>query len=282
MSEERVLSLTERRLAAGSEWLPSHLPGWILIQVREGVGYWLGGGTNLALEEGDLLLCGGGGEGRFRCSHVRNAVLRSVYINLETVQTLVSLCEHRALSRTLRDLNAKPERYPNGSGECERFVAEAEHVHAGATFQERCRWVSLWADLVAKRVGAEATTPLVSDGVRQRFDRCMGSFTEAELLSKPLKVLVQQCGCSARHFARLFRLRFGKTLRQSQIEWRLLKARRLLEESDEKIINVANESGFAHLGLFNRLFRTHFGMTPSAWRERRQRAAKARRRSAAT
>jgi AraC family transcriptional regulator len=53
---------------------------------------------------------------------------------------------------------------------------------------------------------------------------------------------------------------------------RLQRARHLLSHSDAKIINVALDSGYHHLGLFNAKFKKRFGMTPGDWR--RQNIAK--------
>ena len=55
--------------------------------------------------------------------------------------------------------------------------------------------------------------------------------------------------------------------RARQIELRLLHARQLLANSDDKIINVAYDSGYRHLGLFNAMFKKRFGVTPSEWRQ---------------
>ena len=45
------------------------------------------------------------------------------------------------------------------------------------------------------------------------------------------------------------------------------RAQQLLVESEDKIINVALESGYRHLGLFNAMFKKRFGVTPSQWRQ---------------
>ena len=55
-------------------------------------------------------------------------------------------------------------------------------------------------------------------------------------------------------------------LRAHQTELRLQRALQLLADADAKIINVAYESGYRHLGLFNAMFKKRFGVTPSEWR----------------
>jgi AraC-like DNA-binding protein len=48
---------------------------------------------------------------------------------------------------------------------------------------------------------------------------------------------------------------------------RLLKARDLLADSNEKVMTVAMAAGYRHLSLFNAMFKKQFGMTPTEWRE---------------
>jgi hypothetical protein len=51
------------------------------------------------------------------------------------------------------------------------------------------------------------------------------------------------------------------------MEMRLLKALSLLRDPDVKIIHVAEQCGFNHLGLFNACFKKRFGNTPGQWRK---------------
>ena len=90
---------------------------------------------------------------------------------------------------------------------------------------------------------------------------------DAELATRSLPQLAGQLPCSERHFSRLFREQFGVPLRARQTELRLQRARQLLQDPGIKIINVASESGYRHLGLFNAMFKKRFGMTPSEWRQ---------------
>jgi hypothetical protein len=51
------------------------------------------------------------------------------------------------------------------------------------------------------------------------------------------------------------------------MELRLLKALSLLRDPGVKIIHVAEQCGFNHLGLFNACFKKRFGKTPGQWRK---------------
>lgn len=99
-----------------------------------------------------------------------------------------------------------------------------------------------------------------------RFLELIQSMAETELLNHSPAELAARCGCSARHFARLFRDHFGTSVRSKQTQLKLEKAQRLLAESDAKVLKVAFDVGYRHLGLFNALFKRHFGVTPTEWR----------------
>src|SRR5262249_4810134 len=101
-----------------------------------------------------------------------------------------------------------------------------------------------------------------------RFRELIQQMPDKEILNQSPDALAQLCGCSPRHFGRLFRRYFGVSLRTKQIELRLLLARQLLMDTDSKIIQVAMESGYRSLGLFNVMFKRAFGMTPTEWRRK--------------
>ena len=109
----------------------------------------------------------------------------------------------------------------------------------------------------------------------ERFQDLSSQLIAEDLLKFNLPQLAAHCGCGVRHLSRLFRVKYGRPFRSLQTEMRLQKARRLLQETGAKIIDIAFESGYRHLGLFNALFKQHYGMTPSAWRQHAS-AAKSR------
>jgi len=70
-----------------------------------------------------------------------------------------------------------------------------------------------------------------------------------------------------RHLNRLFHQYFGFSVGALRMEMRLLKAVSLLRDVNAKVINVAAQCGFNHLGLFNTCFKRRFGVTPGCWRK---------------
>ncbi|MFF4620602.1 AlkA N-terminal domain-containing protein [Nonomuraea jabiensis] len=84
--------------------------------------------------------------------------------------------------------------------------------------------------------------------------------------------LAARIGMSPRHLRRLFLKHLGATPDQLARSRRAHFARRLLDDSDLTVLDVAFASGFGSLRQFNRTMREVFRAAPSDLRERRQRA----------
>jgi len=85
-------------------------------------------------------------------------------------------------------------------------------------------------------------------------------------MSLTVDELAVMFGCCRRHLNRLFHQYFGFSVGALKTEMRLLKAVSLLRDVNTKVINVADQCGFNHLGLFNNSFKKRFGVSPGRWR----------------
>jgi AraC family transcriptional regulator, regulatory protein of adaptative response / DNA-3-methyladenine glycosylase II len=84
--------------------------------------------------------------------------------------------------------------------------------------------------------------------------------------------LAAQVGLSSRHLRRLFLQHLGATPDQLARSRRAHFARRLLDDTDLTILDVAFASGFGSLRQFNRTMQHVFGASPASLRGRRHRA----------
>jgi AraC-like DNA-binding protein len=91
--------------------------------------------------------------------------------------------------------------------------------------------------------------------------------SSTELLKLSVDELASKFSCSRRHLNRLFHQHFGLSITALRMEIRLLKAVSLLRNPREKVINVAEQCGFNHLGLFNTCFKKRYGTSPGQWRK---------------
>ncbi len=84
--------------------------------------------------------------------------------------------------------------------------------------------------------------------------------------------LAARAGMSARHLRRLFVRHLGATPDQLARSRRAHFARRLLDDTDLTVIDVAFASGYGSLRQFNRAMQDVFGASPTDLRSRRRRA----------
>ena len=73
--------------------------------------------------------------------------------------------------------------------------------------------------------------------------------------------------CTPRHLSRIFQQVVGSSFRDKHTELRLARARELLATTESKVVDVAMESGYQSLSLFNQMFTRRFGMSPGRWRQ---------------
>ena len=96
--------------------------------------------------------------------------------------------------------------------------------------------------------------------VLDHIDACL-----AETLD--LEVLASVANFSPWHFHRVFRAMTGETLAERVRRRRLeVAASRLLSSPAVAASSIALDVGFASHEVFTRAFRSHFGVTPTAWR----------------
>ncbi len=132
-----------------------------------------------------------------------------------------------------------------------RFFSDADEARA-AGFRpcKRCR-----SDLLTYRPMQE-----IAAAVRERIEQAVAS---QESLGKAL----QSVGLTPRRLTDVFRAEYGVTPKEYADARRLEAAKRLLSQTDTKIIDIAFSVGFSSLSAFNRFFKLHTGQTPSAYRK---------------
>ena len=84
-----------------------------------------------------------------------------------------------------------------------------------------------------------------------------------------IKFISDKLYISHSHLCVLFKKETGKTLNQYITEFRMEKARELLEDSTVKLYYVAARVGYSDQNYFTKIFKKHTNMTPSEYREMR-------------
>jgi hemolysin activation/secretion protein/AraC-like DNA-binding protein len=270
MAVEQHLILQNLELAPCAEWQP-HSSGWRMARVAEGAGYWLQTGVDARqLGAGDCVLTNSNSTGVLRASQLGPLKLQYFIVQPQYLNGLLTVLEWHRLEVAPEHLLACASFFSAGEPIGEKFARLAKESHPDGLLL-RCGLLQLWANAIAGILAVTASGSADGINLRDRFRRLVGQMPEVEFSESSLGDLARQLHCGERHFTRLFREEFGVPFRARQIELRLQRARHLLANSDAKIINVACDSGYQHLGLFNMMFKRRFGMTPSEWRKQNQR-----------
>ncbi len=251
-------------LRPSGEWTPQHR-GWMVARVAEGVGYWMQGGNVRELNVGDGFVAGFNANVILRSSQLGPLKLQFFTVQPQYLNGVLTVAEAHQLEAAPDSLLPQISIFSAAEPVAQKFARLAEPAHADG-LPARCALLQLWVGAVTGMM----TSPVSESGVNklhERFRQLVGKMTEAELAESSLPDIARQLHCSERHFSRIFREEFGVPFRARQIELRLQRARQLLAGSDAKIINVAYESGYRHLGLFNAMFKKRFGVTPGEWRQ---------------
>jgi hemolysin activation/secretion protein/AraC-like DNA-binding protein len=268
MSSERHLVLQQLTLLPSAE-LPSSKEGWIVARVMEGAGYWLHQTGAQDLGAGDVIVTPRQSPGRIRASVLGPLKLVFFLVQPRLLQGVLAVTDWQQLESSDHGEPYKGMVWSADKSLAQRF-SELVSQAAPTSLPFRCRLLLLWADAVAGMPGSTRVAPR-QEQLQERLCVLLKEMPEAELAGCTLSALAAQLRCSERHLSRLLHYQFGVPFRVRQAETRLLRAGQLLEETDAKIVSVAYESGYRHLGLFNAMFKRRFGVTPGEWRKRARR-----------
>lgn len=266
-SYEPHLVLKEFSVPSGREWTPQ-LDGWSLIQVGEGVGYWLYGQTRTELAPGSLLLISGDIEGRILASQLSAVTLHAFNLIPERLTGLMTLGEQSLFNK------AKSRMQPAFL----HFSSQDPLAIKAGTLRSDLKSGGLLRKLKMVQIVVEALgddfekvgTNLETSDAKERLRIFLQELPPNALLEISFDELAQMNNCTPRHLSRIFYDVVGMSFRDKRAEIRLSRARELLATSQTKVVEVALESGYKSVSLFNLMFTRRFGISPGRWRQKNQ------------
>lgn len=281
MHKLNQLQLEPVRLAPGEEWMDA--PGtWRFVRVHHGAAYWLAKGHHRPLAEHEVIIAPPHAEGLVRASQIGEVTLHGFNFLPELLCGFFTLGERDFLETYSRDKKTEVRFLPSTHLVAQQFAAAAGAVGAeGQPLALRVMMLNLVMAVFDEQLARHRPPDTRGSTGQERFNKMIVKMPETELMNHSPEELARLCGCSPRHFNRLFQQKFGVSARSRQTELRLLKARQMLNASDDKVVNVALECGYRNLSLFNAFFKKRFGMTPSQWRKASTKSAGKARRAAA-
>jgi AraC-like DNA-binding protein len=264
------LHLEQVTLWPGQEWVQEE-KAWRFVCLQSGPAYWLGEPPTRNFNPGEVVVCSPGAKMLVRASQLGDVVLHTFTFCADLIFGFFTLQEREFLERNGEDKHTVVRFLPSTHPLSRRF---GELVAARATRQEiavRAELFGLGVKFFFEVLQASREPPEAMP-VQDQFEQIIGEMPDTEFIHYQAEDLAQLCHCSARHFTRLFRRRFGSSPRERQVQLRLQRAARLLLETERKVAEVAADSGYHSAGLFNALFKKRYGMSPTEWRDSERRS----------
>jgi transcriptional regulator GlxA family with amidase domain len=127
--------------------------------------------------------------------------------------------------------------------------------------------LQLFVEIFGKKL--EQPAPPQKDGdARERLNTFLMTVSPDTLSEMSFEELARITRCTPRHLSRIFCELTGMSFCDKRAEIRLGRARELLATSQSKVVEVAFESGYKSLSLFNQMFTRRFGVSPGKWRQK--------------
>ena len=261
------LELEKIRLDPGREWT-SDPDQWRFIFLASGTAYWMDASNARELAAGELLIVSPRLEGVVRASQVGDAILHCFGLRPDSLLGFLSVVEREWIDNKAREMIGPVSCLPSTDPIAVEMAGLEDRQESESPPVRRARMLLLSLRALTQSMPALHNETRRDGAARKRFDEIVARMPDADLIRYSSEELARLCGCTPRHFNRLFRIRFGAPTRARQTELRLLRARQLLETSHDAIGQIAADCGYHSLSLFNSLFRRRFGMSPSEWRSK--------------
>lgn len=262
------LMVTEVVLPPTGEWLPK-LSGWSFIQLAAGAGYWMNSKGVLELSEGAVLVLSPTAKGCIRASQIGQVVMQMFSFIPERMTGLLSLREKDYLRTVAGQAQYAVRYYPPTESLAERFQQLFRDKNS-TYFTVRLSMIQLFNEALGKELKLPVVEPASASDAKSRLQELLEQTPASELLHLSFSDLVRKTQCTPRHFSRLIREELGMSFREKQSEIRLDRACELLATTEAKMVDVALESGYQSLSLFNLMFKRRFGVSPGKWRSMNQ------------
>lgn len=266
MRSDAPLTLSELLLDCGQEIRFAQDRLWFAFSAKTGA-YFLGGASPAPMHAASAYVFAGPAE--IRASKLSPSRLVCFHVAGQDLAGLLTPPERQFMELRCRNNRGAALVYPPEAPISLLFQKLADTAGEKLDLLHRTQAMQLLGEFF--RANAfPPTSPLAQTGelgAAESFEKLIQSMPESALLEASSEDLAEKCGCSQRHFSRLYAARFGQSLKQRQVELRLEKARGLLQDPQMRVIDAAMESGFKHLSLFNALFKARYGSTPSSSRK---------------
>jgi AraC-like DNA-binding protein len=272
MLAEDHLSLRLIYLKAPAEWAHQQ-EGLAFLFAQEGRGTYVAGQVRRHLAPGDVLISNAGKAGRVVLAEGGGVAFSRFFVRLEHLYPLFAAEEVSLLEQVTGTL-ATPKLYAASSSVAKACRDLVKVIREEADLGHRSQLLRVAATVLSEEFKAARRQRAGRGSRDDRVAKGLAALSADQLLRSSVGELAAKFGCSERQLNRLSHHYFGYSVSALRMELRMLKAASLLRNPDAKVLNVGEECGFNHLGLFSTCFKKRFGTSPGHWRS--QKAAELR------
>src|SRR5215831_4899018 len=265
MVPQDYLTLRLIRLRLQEEWAHK-TSGLALILPRGGTGHYIGAGINHRLTTGDLLVVDSVTGGKVCPAERGEMVFCTFSVCFEHLFPLFASNEISLLQGVTEGFK-RGKVYPKSSPVAEQCHKLLGEVAPQFDLEHRSQLLRVVAAILTPEFKAGRARRVGFVRAEEHMIQVFEKLSSQDLLTLSVGELAGRFSCSRRHLNRLFHQHFGFSVAGFRMEMRLLKAVSLLREPEAKVINIAEQCGFNHLGLFNTCFKRRFGSSPGQWRK---------------
>jgi AraC-like DNA-binding protein len=253
------------RLNSADDWSFKQ-DGLCILLTKGGAGKLVIGSATQRLTPGDVLILNGTAGGRLHPVDGVEIIFWCFSLRLDQLYPLFAGGEI-SLLEGVADALHQPRHFPAAlplAQHCHRLV---EDIPPQFDLDHRSQLLRIASVILTEEFKTLRERRAGSLGIEQHMLQIFERLSADELLTISVGELAAKFSCSRRHLNRLFHQYFGFSVASLRMEMRLLKAVSLLRDANAKVINVAEQCGFNHLGLFNTCFKRRFGVSPGQWRK---------------
>lgn len=121
---------------------------------------------------------------------------------------------------------------------------------------------------VKKTLPIDLPTSITGDGLSPaQLEQTIDYINDRLYKNLTLTAIAAELGLSPAYFCRLFKRSIDITPHQYILQQRVERSKQLLSQKDIRIVDIANQCGFANPSHFARCFRKMTGISPQQFRE---------------
>lgn len=218
-------------------------------------------GTNYSLNEGDILICGSNDIHSYFNSTGRSMFITmnpSFIENSSTVFVNNRLKNHKISSE---NQNAKIKEFVKYIFDNFTNAKEPHDEIRSLTFYGySMALLGLITEKAEFEPGSQKIKLNMYDYMRNAFEYIDLHYCDSEL---NLEKIAGHIGISTCYFSRCFKMYSGYTLTEYINRKRIVKAEKMLKNSDKSITEISMECGYGSLRNFNRVYKEFTGKTPN-------------------